>query len=55
MYKVELHKNRMWFFRIVAINGGQTILTSETYSTKWNAKRQAKKIARVNNFEYLEV
>lgn len=54
MYKVELDKKRQWFWRIVAINGGKTVLTSETYATKWNAKRMAQKMAAINNFEYKE-
>jgi uncharacterized protein DUF1508 len=30
-----------WYVRIVAANG-QTVVVSERYSTKWNAKRAAK-------------
>lgn len=34
---------RQWYIRLVAGNG-ETLNTSEGYSTKWNAKRAAKKV-----------
>lgn len=46
--RVELVKKKQWFYRIVAANG-ETVLVSETFKTKWNAKRQASKIAQANH------
>jgi uncharacterized protein YegP (UPF0339 family) len=39
---------RRWFWRVVAKNG-QTVLTSQLYASKWNAKRQAKKLQYANS------
>lgn len=54
-YKIELLKRKKWYWRMVAKANKQIILTSETYASKWNAKRIAQKMAAVNNFEYKEV
>ena len=34
-----------WYLRIVAANG-KTVLDSEGYSRKWNAKRAAKRVSK---------
>lgn len=48
---IQLTKGkRKWFWRVVAVNG-QTVLTSQLYTTKWSAKRSARKMAEINDFE----
>jgi uncharacterized protein YegP (UPF0339 family) len=51
MQYVELTRNveGKWYLRVVGANG-EIIATSETYATKWNARRAAKV-----NFPTLEV
>lgn len=45
-YEVQLTKEKYWYVRIVSKNNGQTLLVSETYRTKFNAKRAADKLIR---------
>lgn len=52
--RIELVKEKKWFFRLVATNH-QTVMTSETYYSRWNAKRQALKIAKANGFEFYDL
>lgn len=51
---VELVRRKHWYWRVVSPNG-QVVLTSEVYYSRWNAKRQALKLVKANNFEYREV
>jgi uncharacterized protein YegP (UPF0339 family) len=37
-----------WYYHLKGTNG-QTMLTSERYYTKWNAKRAADKLSKANN------
>lgn len=41
-------KDGQWYCRLVAHNG-ETVLTSEGYTRKWNAKRAAKSFARFSS------
>lgn len=50
MNRVELFKGAGrvipgWYYRVRSSNG-QTLSVSESYVTKWNAKRAARKIAK---------
>lgn len=42
--------DRSWFWRVMGRNH-KTMLVSETYSTKGNAKRAANRLAKPNGFE----
>jgi len=58
MGRVELFKGEGrvlpgWFYRIVAGNG-QTLTVSESYVTKWNAKRAALKSAESLQVELVD-
>ncbi|HJS83752.1 MAG TPA: YegP family protein [Nitrososphaera sp.] len=55
-YHVELFlgTDREHYVRVKHSNG-RVILSSEGYSTKWNARRFARKLARVFNVEVEEV
>lgn len=47
--KVEVLKGkRQWYYRVIGKNG-KTLVVSETFLTKWNAKRAAKKMAEANH------
>jgi uncharacterized protein YegP (UPF0339 family) len=50
---IELRHKKQWYFAVVGANG-ETMLVSETYFSKWNARRQAKKLALANNIKYKE-
>lgn len=52
--QIQLVKENKWYIRLVSPNG-QIVMVSESYYSKWNAKRAAKKLARANQFEYIEV
>ncbi len=43
-----------WFYRLVSSNG-QTLTVSESYVTKWNAKRGARKVAESLRVELVDV
>lgn len=43
-YEVQVKKRKYWYVKVVSVNNGQTLLTSETYFSKWNAKRAARKL-----------
>jgi uncharacterized protein YegP (UPF0339 family) len=43
-----------WFYRLVSANG-QTLSVSESYTTKWSARRAAKKIAGSLNVPMVDV
>lgn len=51
--EIQLDKQKKWFYRLISKNK-QTVLVSETYYSKWNAKRAAKKMASINGFKYTE-
>lgn len=53
-YTVELVKERKWFVRLVASNG-KTVLVTETYYSRFNARRSAKRLAKMFGVEYEEV
>ena len=46
--------SKQWHVR-VAGNNGQIALVSETYKTRWNAKRAAKRLAKLFKLEFREV
>lgn len=50
--KLEVVKEKKWFLRLTNTLNGKTILVSETYFSKWNAKRAARKLAAINGFQY---
>lgn len=53
MYEVQLNKERSWYYRVISRANGQTLMVSETYATKFNARRQAKKVyAALKNAAY---
>lgn len=54
-YRLEVVKRKKWFYRIVSIRNGETVMVSETFYSKWNAKRQALKLLKENNYEYKEI
>jgi uncharacterized protein YegP (UPF0339 family) len=48
---IQLTKGvRQWRWLLIADNG-QTVLTSQRYSSRWSAKRSAAKLAKANNYE----
>lgn len=53
--RVELRHQEQWYFRLVHPSNGQVLMTSETYRTRWGARRAATKLATLNNFLYREV
>lgn len=53
--EIQLAKGKKWFYRLVALKNNKTLMTSETYYSKWNARRAAKKVAELNGFQYIEV
>ncbi len=55
MYKIQVTKNKKWFYRVVNTNNGQTILVSQDYYSRWNARRAGRKVALLNHMEYEEV
>lgn len=44
--RIEVRQEGHWYVRLVARNG-EIVLVSETYSSKWNAKRAAKRFSKV--------
>lgn len=48
--KVHIYqgKDRQYYLRLVASNG-RTVLDSEGYRTRWNARRAAKRTAKLFN------
>ena len=47
---IELMKGKhKWYWKLVASNG-QTILTSQHYYSRWNAKRAASRLATDNGY-----
>ena len=55
MYKIQVTKGKKWFYRIVNTNNGQTLMVSQDYYTRWNARRAGRKVALENNIQYEEV
>lgn len=53
--EIQLVHEKRWFYRLVTLSNGKTLMHSETYYSKWNARRAAKKVAKINNFQYIEV
>lgn len=46
--QIELFRGKhKWFWHLRARNG-QVVLVSESYYSKWNAKRSAKRVADIN-------
>ena len=43
-----------WYWKFVAHNG-QTVLVSQHYFSRWNAKRAARKLTESNGYELREV
>ncbi len=43
-----------WYYRLVSSNG-QTLSVSESYVTRWNAKRGARKVAESLRVELVDV
>jgi len=43
-----------WFYRLVAANG-QTLTVSESYVTKFNARRAARKVAEQMHVPVIEI
>lgn len=52
--RIELLKKKFWYFRLVTKQNGKILMVSESYRTKWNAKRIASKIAAINNIPFIE-
>ena len=52
--RVELCKKQAYYYRIVAKQNGKILVTSETYLTKFNAKRAALKMANTNGFPFVD-
>lgn len=54
-YEIQVGHNRKWFIKLINLHNGKTVLTGETYYSKFNAKRAAKRMARNNKFAYKEI
>lgn len=54
-YELQLVKDKHWYLRLVSKQNNETLMVSETYYTKFNAKRAAAKLLKSNSFGYLEV
>ncbi len=52
--EVHLAKSRRWYYKIISSQNGQTLLTSQTYFSKFNARRAAKRFADHNQLNYME-
>lgn len=53
-YRVEVRFGKQYYCRLVYRKNGKIIMTTETYATKWGARRAGKRLAAVNSFEYKE-
>jgi uncharacterized protein YegP (UPF0339 family) len=54
MHILVLPGKSHWYWKLVADNG-QTVLVSEQYYSKWNARRAARKLSKANSYELREV
>lgn len=52
--RIELLKKKFWYYRVVSSRNGKILLTSETYRTRFSARRAATKMARANNLAVIE-
>jgi uncharacterized protein YegP (UPF0339 family) len=54
MYILLAPGKRKYFWKLMGDNG-QTVLVSQHYYSKWNARRAARKLAKANSYELREV
>lgn len=54
-YEIQVGHNRKWFIKLINLHNKKTVLAGETYYSKFNAQRAAKRMARNNNFAYREL
>lgn len=55
MYEIRLVRKRLfWYLKLVSVKNGATLMHSETYFTKSNARRAGVKLARTLHLRYIE-
>lgn len=54
-YEIQVGHNRKWFIKLINLHNGKVVLEGETYYSKFNAQRAAKRMARNNKFAYKEL
>jgi len=52
--EIHLVKESKWFYKLVSAGNHKTIMVSETFYSKWNAKRAARKVAKANLIPFKE-
>jgi uncharacterized protein YegP (UPF0339 family) len=50
---IEVLKGGTWYLRVVDGKNDKTLLHSESYYSKWNAKRAARKLSRQFGIPYV--
>lgn len=53
--EIQVVKEKRWFIRLVSLANGKTLMVSETYVTRWGARRAGTKLAKINGFGYREM